>query len=612
MKTSFFSRKGIALKIGITYFHILALFFLTALSGNAKIRYVKPIATGSGDGTSLTNASNDLQFMIDASQPNDEVWVLAGTYKPNTYQTGITGGTSVRDYTFTIKNKVKIYGGFIGTETDKSQRTKAIIVLNPSILSGDLGALNDTTDNSRHVLVSIYNDDTTVFDGFVVKDGTNDIGAGAGMYIYNSHIKILNCLFTKNTAFGGSGLEILYSEPTITNSTFHENVATRSGGGAASIVESFPKIINCSFSSNSGGKGGAIYNVSSTSIFENCTFSKNIATYDYDDHWVPRIGIGAAIFNMFSRLSEIKNCIFWGNTVLDQEVINNHDSILYGDLIVNFTDVQSGGYPSGIGNISIDPSFYNINDPDGVDNIFGTADDGLTLQLGSPAFNAGDNSGIIVSTDITGAARIQYATVDMGAYESSNAPIPIKLISFEGKSVEIGNHLKWTTSSEENFSHFEIQRTLDARQGSVNKIFQKIGEIKGKGNTSENQIYSFLDKEASWFPNAYYRLKSVDLNGKFEFSKIIFIQKESEKLSVGNVYPNPALGSDVFLNIYSADNEQFNIYIYDFKGKVISSEKLILKNGENKVKLNIGENHKGLLFIKIENMATSHFTKLFK
>lgn len=61
-----------------------------------------------------------------------------------------------------------------------------------------------------------------------------------------------------------------------------------------------------------------------------------------------------------------------------------------------------------------DPLFVNAADPDGADNVFGTADDGLRLSPRSPFINIGDNNGA-VSTDITGNPRIFGTTVDLGS-----------------------------------------------------------------------------------------------------------------------------------------------------------------------------------------------------
>ena len=80
------------------------------LQANAQtIRYVKPGGTGSGNG-SWNNASSNLQGMINASDEQDQVWVAAGEYQPASGQS------------FSMKEGVKIYGGFVGNETALIQR----------------------------------------------------------------------------------------------------------------------------------------------------------------------------------------------------------------------------------------------------------------------------------------------------------------------------------------------------------------------------------------------------------------------------------------------------------------------------------------------------------
>jgi hypothetical protein len=80
------------------------------------IRYVKP--TGSGIGNSWANASNDLQLMINQSSAGDEIWVAAGTYIRIRRMDNL-GVISYgnRQNAFVAKSGVKIYGGFVGTET---------------------------------------------------------------------------------------------------------------------------------------------------------------------------------------------------------------------------------------------------------------------------------------------------------------------------------------------------------------------------------------------------------------------------------------------------------------------------------------------------------------
>ncbi|GAB3737526.1 hypothetical protein GCM10028816_41290 [Spirosoma lituiforme] len=81
----------------------------TGLLAQAQtIRYVKPTATGTGDGSSWDNASGNLQSQINVAGAQ-QVWVAVGTYKP-----GGNANTN-RSVSFSMKNGVTIYGGFAGT-----------------------------------------------------------------------------------------------------------------------------------------------------------------------------------------------------------------------------------------------------------------------------------------------------------------------------------------------------------------------------------------------------------------------------------------------------------------------------------------------------------------
>ncbi len=232
---------------------------LSALVVNAQtIRYVKPTATGTGDGLSWANASGNLQTMINASAANDEVWVAAGTYKPTT-------GTN-RGISFRMKNGVTIKGGFPNTGnptiSDRNWLT------NISTLSGEIGNPSINYDNTYHVINNIFTvstvlNETAILDGFKISDGN---ASANGAY---------------DEAFGG-GMINYYSKPTILNCTFSNNGASNGGGGIY-YIDSFSEgsvINNCTFSNNYNtfGNGGAIYCSYATLI--NCKFFNNIAAWE--------------------------------------------------------------------------------------------------------------------------------------------------------------------------------------------------------------------------------------------------------------------------------------------------------------------------------------------
>jgi hypothetical protein len=102
----------------------------------------------------------------------------------------------------------------------------------------------------------------------------------------------------------------------------------------------------------------------------------------------------------------------------------------------------------------------------------------------------------------------------------NNVPLPVKLISFSGTWKNNNVDLKWTTASEINNSHFEVEKSdnIDA--------WEMIGTVNGNGTTNEQQQYSFTDINANEAHKAvlYYRLRQVDYNGNFEYSKTISLR----------------------------------------------------------------------------------------
>ncbi len=294
---------------------------------------------------------------------------------------------------------------------------------------------------------------------------------GGGIYMLSSFSEITNCVFKENWARGGGGIGMESSVPTITGCSFIDNTSYHGGGtdnsssspvfnnckftgnkaylyegggsGGAMYIfgsGSYPSLKNCIFSGNSAIYGGGIYN-SSTNILSitNCVFTGNIATHQqfsgrggaiYTNATTLNItnttfvsnssnGYGGALYITGNPSPSIQNCIIWGNTAPNNPNIYNDSP---GTTAANC--IIQGGFSGGTNIINSNPLFVNQNDPKGPDNIWGTADDGLNIISCSPAFNAGNNGYIPtgITTDITGAPRIQQTTVDLGAYECALPP----------------------------------------------------------------------------------------------------------------------------------------------------------------------------------------------
>ena len=141
------------------------------------------VSGGAGDGSSWGNAFESVQEGISAAEVGTQVWVAVGTYVPESWPNGDSSDARMKH--FSLKNGVEVYGGFAGTEISLGRRDWAT---NPTILSGDIGAEAETSDNCFHLFFhprELELDATAVLDGFTLTaanaNGTGAAGKGGGM-----------------------------------------------------------------------------------------------------------------------------------------------------------------------------------------------------------------------------------------------------------------------------------------------------------------------------------------------------------------------------------------------------------------------------------------------
>ncbi|MFN0214910.1 MAG: hypothetical protein ACKVT2_11695 [Saprospiraceae bacterium] len=266
------------------------------LSAQSTIYVNQNVQGGQQNGTSWADAFPDLRQALAISTNGDAIWVAQGTYYPTT--------TTDRSISFALKQGVKIYGGFIGTETALTQRN---IEQNETTLSGNIGN-PEGTDNTYHVLYGTGLDSTTILDGFTITKGVANGNSplsstewGGGLLLeptsgfYNTCPIIQNCRFEENYAFLGGAIHCrweigdYYVNPIIRNCQFVSNRAQYSGGG---IYKSGPATIEkpfvieqCSFLKNSAfydSGGGFFFTLTgNTSIIRYCDFEKDTSRFSW-------------------------------------------------------------------------------------------------------------------------------------------------------------------------------------------------------------------------------------------------------------------------------------------------------------------------------------------
>jgi len=173
--------------------------------------------------------------------------------------------------------------------------------------------------------------------------------------------------------------------------------------------------------------------------------------------------------------------------------------------------------------------------------------------------------------------------------------VPVELASFSASVIQSRIILKWTTASELNNSGFEIERSID------NNIFVTIGFVEGNGTTTEPKFYSFEDLSPITENNTiYYRLKQVDFDGKFSYSKTINVEFNLlEDFALKQNYPNPFNPSTIVeYNIQEAG--LVSLKVFDVLGKevatLVNEEKAV---GTHNVTFNAGNLPSGIYFYRI-------------
>lgn len=149
-----------------------------------------------------------------------------------------------------------------------------------------------------------------------------------------------------------------------------------------------------------------------------------------------------------------------------------------------------------------------------------------------------------------------------------NVPLPVSLLDFKAKLIKEEVDITWITESETNNSHFHLQKSTDGYN------FQTINTLSGAGNSSSTLRYQSFDYNPVNGLN-YYRLKQVDFDGQFEYSKIAVVNYRTTAISL---YPS-VIDEGGVVNISGVANNSI-LEIFNLNGQLIQTENL---QGENNV-----------------------------
>jgi hypothetical protein len=163
--------------------------------------------------------------------------------------------------------------------------------------------------------------------------------------------------------------------------------------------------------------------------------------------------------------------------------------------------------------------------------------------------------------------------------------------------------LNWETAQEQNSRFTEVQRSGDG------KVFAAIGQVAAAGNSSAMRQYTFTDKAPLAGKN-YYRLRMVDMDGAFKYSKVLQVAMGDVTEAIG-VYSNP-FHDQLGVRVSSVGTERLVMSLFDQTGRLCLRQNYTAQKGENLVNLYPQGLAAGVYLLQVRGDRTNQTIRVLK
>ncbi|HSZ25191.1 MAG TPA: glycosyl hydrolase, partial [Cytophagaceae bacterium] len=191
-------------------------------------------------------------------------------------------------------------------------------------------------------------------------------------------------------------------------------------------------------------------------------------------------------------------------------------------------------------------------------------------------------------------------------YKVCPLPLPVSFLNFTGNEVANVVTLNWSTVAEQNASYFDVEKSCDGIH------FEKINTVKASGNSNTINRYSDVDLHPC-SGKSYYRLKQVDLNNAYSYTKIIMVDDMNASSVSVIVYPNPFFGK-FQLTINSIEDQVVNYKVFDLLGKTVLTESKAIQAGNTTMEIDLSSFPSGNYNLEIQDSMNERnsFFKMVK
>ena len=182
------------------------------------------------------------------------------------------------------------------------------------------------------------------------------------------------------------------------------------------------------------------------------------------------------------------------------------------------------------------------------------------------------------------------------AIGGTGAALPLELASFTGKTLASTNLLLWETLTEKNVQTHIVERSIDGIQ------WTEVGRKPGQLDSHAPLKYELEDRTPP--AKAYYRLRSVDVDGQENLSGSIVLTRKSDHFGITAAFPSPTT-DQVTVQFASLTEERITVRVTDFTGRLVLEQPFDAQNGINEAQVQLGSLQAGVYLVSVSNSTAA-------
>ncbi len=238
---------------------------------------------------------------------------------------------------------------------------------------------------------------------------------------------------------------------------------------------------------------------------------------------------------------------------------NPNSEYTVNSIAISGSNIFVGGDFSSIGGQTIN-YIAKLNNIDGSADVTWNPNTGSSYIFGNGVYSIAINGNDLY---VGGSFPTMGSSEDPNLAFFNNGVLPVQLTSFSAITNGSSVSLKWKTATEVNNYGFEVQRST----GKNSTQFEKIGFVGSTANNNSPKEYSFVNENPTGGTIFNYRLKQIDINGKYEYSAVLTVNLGVPNgFSLSQNYPNP-FNPSTMIKFSIPSDCRLNISVFNILGQ---------------------------------------------